>query len=258
MIPPPARRESWYLDPLAARQKANVHLELVRRWTAGVTVRNLLKTDLFEEANNGDAILAELDGGQVRAFGMDLNPATVIRAAQRYSSPSPPFLACDARQPALRPASMDVIVSTSTLDHMETAGDFHASLKALAGLLRPDGVLIITMDNLENPLYRPLRWASRRGWLPFRMGYTVSLAGLQRALEMCGFRVVETERLLHNPRMVSTLLFLGLRRLLGRRADAPVAWLLRCFAQLGRTPLRRWTACFVAACARVEGEAGPT
>jgi SAM-dependent methyltransferase len=187
---------------------------------------------------------------------MDLNPETVSRAARRYPSPPLRFLACDARQPALRPASLDLIVSTSTLDHMETAEDLHARLRALAGLLRPGGLLIITMDNLENPLYRPLRWASRRGWLPFRMGYTVSRAGLQRALETCGFQVLATERLLHNPRMLSTLLFLGLRRVLGQRADTPVAWLLRGFALLGKTPLRRWTACFVAACARLEDAAG--
>jgi len=120
----------------------------------------------------------------------------------------------------------------------------------VAGLLRPGGLLIVTLDNLENPLYRPLRWASRRGWTPFSLCYTVSMKGLTRALTGIGLEVTHTELLLHNPRGVTTLLCLALRKLLGRRADLPVRALLGAFSLLGRLPSRRWTACFIAACAR--------
>ncbi len=245
-----SRQGSWYLDPCAARQKRAVHRDLVRRWTAELRVANFLKTDVFEEANGEDDILFDLFPPQVAAIGMDRDEATAARAARRLPASGARFLVCDARQPAIRCSSLDLIVSTSTLDHMDRPTDLLDSLRALHRLLRPGGELIVTLDNLENPLYRPLRWAGRRGWLPFRLGYTVSMAGLNRALSDCGFEVVANDFILHNPRVAGTLLFLGLRKLLGRRADGPIRVLLSVFALFGRTPMRRWTACFVAASAR--------
>jgi hypothetical protein len=247
---------SWYLDPVVAVQKKQAHLGLVGRWARGLNVRAFLKTDLFEEANGRDDILWNLFPAATQAIGMDLNPATVVRAKRRVSGPSTRFLSCDVRYPALRPGSVDLIVSTSTLDHLDDAAEFRASLTALAALVRGGGLLIVTMDNLENPLYRPLRWASQRGWIPFRLGYTVSMRELNRVLADIGLRVVDNAWLLHNPRIVTTLLCLALRRVFGRYADAPIRLLLRLFTMMGRLPTKRWTAVFVAACAQVP-VAGP-
>ena len=241
---------SWYLDPVAAEQKRRVHRELVHRWARGLEVRTFLKTDLFEEANGADQIFFDLYPPDSRAVGMDLAEATARRAWRRCPNPAARFLVCDIRRPALRPGALDLIVSTSTLDHLESAEEFRACLAELAELLRPGGLLIVTVDNLENPFYRPLRWASRRGWTPFSLGYTVSMQGLTRVLTGLGLEVTHTGLLLHNPRMVTTLLCLAFRKLLGRRADLPVRALLGMFSLLGRLPSRRWTACFIAACAR--------
>ena len=241
---------SWYLDPVAAEQKGRVHRELIHRCASGLEIRTFLKTDLFEEANGADQILFDLYPPESLAVGMDLVEATAGRARQRSPNPSARFLVCDVRHPALRAGSLDLIVSTSTLDHLENAEEFEACLAEVAGLLRPGGLLIVTLDNLENPFYRPLRWASRRGWTPFPLSYTVSMQGLTRSLTGLGLEVTHTELLLHNPRVVTTLLCLALRKLLGRRADLPVRALLGIFSLLGRLPSRRWTACFIAACAR--------
>ncbi len=116
--------------------------------------------------------------------------------------------------------------------------------------MREGGLLIVTLDNPDNPLYPPLRCASRRGWIPFSLGYTASMPELNRLLADLDLEVVANDWLLHNPRMLSTLLFLGLRKALGRHSDRLIEALLGLFAKLGRLPTRRWTACFVAACAR--------
>jgi hypothetical protein len=242
---------SWYLDPVAALQKKQAHLDLIARWSSGLKVETFLKTDLFEEANGQDDILFDLFPAQSRAIGMDLEPATVVRAKRRCPLPSAGFLSCDVRYPALRPEAVDLIVSTSTLDHLDNADEFRASLAALAALIRKGGLLIVTVDNLENPLYRPLRWASRRGWTPFALGYTVSRGELSRVLADLGLEGLDNAYLLHNPRVITTLLCLAMRGLLGKRADGAVRLMLRLFSLLGRLPTRRWSACFVAACARV-------
>ena len=241
---------SWYLDPVAAEQKGRVHRELVHRWANGLEIRTFLKTDLFEEANGADQIFFDLFPPHVRPIGIDVEETTARRARDRCPNSSARFAVCDVRRPALKPGCLDLVVSTSTLDHLQTAGEFAACLTELAGLLRPGGILIVTLDNLENPLYRPLRWASRRGWLPFTLGHTVSMRGLSGILAGLHLEVAHTELLIHNPRMVTTLLCLALRKLLGRRADGAVGALLRMFSLLGRLPSRRWTACFIAACAR--------
>ena len=230
-------------------QKRRAHQELVWQWTRPIEVRRFLKTDSFEEAHGDDWILFALFP-RACAVGMDLAFSTARRAQARCPNGQARFLASDVRNLAIRPGSMDAIVSTSTLDHFESRAEFERAVEQLAGALRPGGALVITLDNPWNPLYGLFRWSSRRGWLPFRMGYTVALPGLRRCLERAGLEVTATAGIIHNPRMVSTALFRALRLLLGRHADPPIGALLAAFGALDRLPTRRFTACFVAACAR--------
>ncbi len=241
---------SWYLDPLVAAQKRAVNLDLVHRWTRDLAVDTVLKTDLFEEAYGEDRILDELSADARCLIGMDIAAKTVHAAKERSRDSRALYLAADVRRLALNTASVDLIVSTSTLDHFETAGEFEQAIRELVRVLRPGGILVLILDNPANPFYRMLRWASRRGWAPFLLGYTRSLEGMKESLSAAGLEVTGDSLLIHNPRVVSTLLFYCLRRLLGRHADAPISLLLRLFAMLGRLPTRRFTACFLGARAR--------
>ena len=237
-----ARSQSWYLDPLAASQKQRVHLELIARW-APPQCGLLLKTDLFEEANGDDDLLYKLKGRAVLALGIDINLETACQAKARVPGlPDIAFVGADARALPLRTNSVDVIVSNSTLDHFRLRSEFEKALAELARVLRPGGCLILTVDNVLNPLYWPLRWLS---WAaPFRLGYSPSPRELNTMLGEASLSVAASEQLIHNPRMLSTLVFLGLRAVLGHRADGPISALLRCFDGLGRLPTRRFTACF--------------
>jgi SAM-dependent methyltransferase len=249
---------SWYLDPLVAAQKRRVHQDLVRRWTAGLPVRRALKTDVFEEAYGADRILFDLFPDATLSVGIDASWETVRSASAQCGNPAVAFAVCDVRRLALRAESVDVVVSTSTLDHFERREDIGVAIEEFFRVLRPGGVAVITLDNPWNPLYRPLRWACRRGWVSYRLGQTLSLPALVQRLEAAGFEVTATDTLIHNVRVLSTLLFLGLRRLLGRRADGPIRLLLALSAALGGLPTRRFSACFAAACARkpTAGRAG--
>ncbi|MEN6605387.1 MAG: class I SAM-dependent methyltransferase [Bryobacteraceae bacterium] len=245
-----AASSSWYLDPLVAAQKREVHLELMRGWSNPSPTARLLKTDLFEEANGNDHILFDIEPAPRRRFGIDLDISTVQCAARRFEQPGAGLFCCDAKHLAIATGSLDAIVSTSTLDHLASTDELRDALTELARVLRPGGKMVVTLDNPRNPLYWLLRLLSSWGCMPFRLGVTVSRSRLIRMLQQTGLEVLDSRMLIHNPRLVSTVLFLALRRLLGRRADRPIAFLLRAFAALDRLPTREFTGCFSAVRAR--------
>jgi len=243
-----AASPSWYLDPLVAAQKRRVHLDLFHRWM-GAAPGRLLKTDLFEEAYGEDQLLGDLAPACPVRIGMDLSPSTVLAARLRPGNCSVLPVAADARCLPFRSGSLDLIVSNSTLDHFSSPEEFHTAIAELTRVLQPGGRLMITMDNLANPTYWLLRWSSKLFGGPFPMGYTTTGAGLSRALRNAGLEVTATATLIHNPRVISTLLFLAARRVFGVRADGLVRAMLRLFGVLEQLPTRRMTACFVAVCA---------
>lgn len=241
---------SGYLDPLVARQKREVHLQLVRRWLRGLNPQSVLKTDLFEEAFGEDRVLFDLVPGAKHVVGIDVAAATAGAARSHSSGPGFSFLVSDVRELALRTGSFELVFSNSTLDHFETRAELLAALRELVRVLRPGGVLVITLDNPWNPLYPLLRRAVRFRHAPYVLGYTASRRQLNAWLTDLGMEVVDNEWLIHNPRLLSTGLFLALRKVLGRAADGPIRFLLALFALAGRLPTRPFTACFSAVCAR--------
>jgi SAM-dependent methyltransferase len=238
-----------------ARQKREIHLRLIRRWVDSAP-RRLLKTDLFEEAFGEDEILGDLIAQNRFVCGCDTAYTITRAAAHRFPETAPGLLVMDVRRPALRQESFDVIISTSTLDHFATREEFVASLEGLARLLRPGGQLILTLDNPWNPLLAPLRWYTRWRKRPYLLGYSPFFSTLCRDLRASGLSVEDHDWLIHNPRGLSTALFLGLVRLLGRRAEGLISLLLAAFNLLDRLPTRRFTACFQAVNAKKPPRAG--
>ena len=240
---------SWYLDPITAGQKRETHLRMIREFSKGMRAERILKTDLFEEAFGEDSLLDSLFPEAVLVCGMDAAFAASKIALRRHRGKIRAFT-CDVRNLAVQDCSLDIIVSTSTLDHFDNRADFLQALAELARVLKPDGLLIITLDNPWNPLYHPLRWLSRGKNAPFPLGYTVSTPQLERDLSAAGLHPKKRDWLLHNPRGISTLLFLALRKVLPTRAaDTCIRSLLDACEQLGKLPTRKLTACFAAVAA---------
>jgi SAM-dependent methyltransferase len=236
---------SWYLDPLVALQKRQVHQEWIRAAVGDRPCATVLKTDLFEEAYGEDRIFHDLFPGMRLSIGIDINPATVRSAVRRHAGVFKGIV-CDVRRLALPDASADVVISPSTLDHFDRKRDIAVSLDELNRVVKPGGILIVTLDNPRNPFYFLLKLFSWSRWAPFSLGATLSMPELVGMLVERGFQVENKGYLIHNPRGLSTLLFLGLRRILGQRAGAPIRWLLQCFALFGKLTTRSLTGCFFA------------
>jgi len=246
-------RPSWYLDPLVALQKRRVHQELIRRWV-GVSPRGVVfKTDLFEDAWGLDAIVFDLFDRTDTLIGTDIAENTVATAVRAAPETLRGFV-CDLLRLPVAPGAVDLVLSTSTLDHFATRREFEQALSELAAAVRTGGHVVITLDNRHNPAWPILRLASRAGLMPFRLGYSPSLRALQREMQRLGFEILDTAWLIHNPRLLSTALFTLIRRTLPRRADALISALLGAFRLLERLPTRGFSACFYAVYARKTGD----
>ncbi len=248
--------DSWYLDPLVAEQKAAANLALVSRWAHASPRRTALKTDLFEEANGEDHILRSLAAYGARIIGLDHSAATVARARRRFPESEFQMAVADLRAMNFRSGTIDFIVSTSTLDHFDTREQFLEALRELHRVLSPGGRMVLLLDNPLNPGYWPLRLLCHRVG-SFGLGYTMSRAAFRRELEGLGLRTIGVDYAIHNPRMVSTLLFLALRRVLRSRAEPAVRALVRLFDSLGKLPTSPLTACFSAVCVEKPGQPEP-
>lgn len=262
------KQPNWYLDPLVAQSKKREHRRLIERWLKGGIPARLLKTDLFEEAFGEDQLLFDFSS-EVQKFGIDLAYSTVKYAKARASgfdasnldvqNPDTPgsggsiasfhFAVADLRALPFKPQSFDLIISTSSLDHFDSGHDFGRAIQQIVSALAPGGKLIVTVDNLWNPLYFPLKWLSRFSWAPYPLGYTPSLSRLKKILIHNSLNVLKTDCLVHNPRLISTAIFLSLRRILGNRASPWIEGILRAFSWLDTLPTRYISACFVAVAA---------
>jgi SAM-dependent methyltransferase len=146
------------------------------------------------------------------------------------------------------PDSLELIISTSTLDHFETRTEFVESIRELARVLDPQGRMILTIDNPWNPGYFPLYALFRLPFAPFKLGYTPTRARLDADLREAGLTPQAWRPLIHNPRMITTLILLGLRKLLGGAADGLVSSYLNLFAKCEYLPTRWFTCVFMAVC----------
>lgn len=247
----PSDAPNWYLDPVVAAQKRAVHLEWIRRnIPPALRVESVLKTDLFEEAYGRDELLFSLPLAAGIKIGMDVSTETAGRAGERGRERGCAFLNADVRRLPLADQCIDVVLSNSTLDHFDTELEIEESLGELARVLKPGGIMLVTLDNPRNPLFGLLRAAVPFMGLRYRLGKTMPLEQLRSILERTGLETLSTGYLIHNPRFFSTVLFMTLRSALGRHADSPIRWLLAAFSKLDRLPTRGLTGVFAAVCAR--------
>src|SRR5271165_2895490 len=81
-----------------------------------------------------------------RVLGVDPSPEAVARASRNYRSERVSFTVGDYAAMPLSDASMDVVVSFETLEHVADLQKFFCEIKRI---LRPDGLLVISTPNAK-------------------------------------------------------------------------------------------------------------
>jgi SAM-dependent methyltransferase len=255
-----AEQESRYWDGIARvwrdsrpqvlwrAYSARADIELFGRWLPDGTIERLLKTDLFGEGLSGS--MHEFLASRARMVtGLDLSASIVHAATVRNAGLH--AICGDLRHLPFAEGAFDVIVSNSSLDHLQSRSEIAASLKELRRVLRSGGELLLTLDNLANPIIRlrsmiPFPLLNRLGIVPYYVGPTLGPSALRRYVEKAGLEVLEVTAFMHCPRVLAVAASRLLERYAGREKQQRFLNSLSRWERLAKWPSRFLTGHFVA------------
>ena len=235
-------------ETLWRRLNDGVIANLLDRWLEDRHFTSTLKTDLFEESfSNG--LCTALANTSSLMVGIDLALLIVHSAQKRQRKID--CAVSDVRTLPFADNVFNLIVSASTLDHFDHLDQLRIALSELARILRPGGEMVLTLDNLDNPIVRlrnglPSKMVLGLRLMPYVAGRTCGRKMLHQMLEDAGFKVLELTSVLHVPRLPAV----ALARMLERSRPGTQQRLFRFamgFEVLEHTPLRFLTGYFLAA-----------
>jgi SAM-dependent methyltransferase len=235
-------------DLLWRRHSDDVNSALLRRWLPDGAPDILLKTDLFDEVH-GEGLIPLLQSRGKHVVGMDIADTAIQRALSNQTNCS--AAKADVRFLPFDNDVFDVVVSTSTIDHFQTLEEFACSIGEFRRVLKPQGCLILTVDNLANPAVfvrnlLPFEIVNRLRLVPYYVGATCGPRRLSNMVAREGLVVQEVTAVEHTPRILAV----ALSRLVNRYCDPEIQeFFLRAlltYEHLNRLPTRFLTGYYVA------------
>ena len=226
----------------------SVNKGLLTHWLPDREIESLLKTDLFDEAVS-DGLSSLLNSLAKRVFYIDTSFEVHQRAKRRH--PNLQTIRTDVRCLPFSHGSFDGIISNSTLDHFKSHDEILISLRELYRVLRPGGQLILTLDNLANPIVLlrnglPFRLLYRMKIIPYYVGVTLGPYRLQHLLKEAGFKVLEVDAILHCPRVFAVAIARLLERHASPKTQEAFLRFLMAFENFFHLPTRFLTGHFIA------------
>ncbi len=225
-----------------------VNAALLNRWLPESSLGCILKTDLFDEAVH-DGLIPSLIPRSGQLFCIDISFVIHQLARRRY--PVLQTASADVRKLPFKAESFDGIVSNSTLDHFESMEELRAALQEIRRVMRPGGHLILTLDNPANPIVYlrnriPSGLLRRIGAVPYYMGRTLGKRRLTCLLKDLGFKLHETDVILHCPRILAVWLAGWMEKHASGETQRKFLSLLMRFEKLSKLPTRHLTGYFIA------------
>ena len=225
-----------------------VNQVLLTRWLLNGQMENLLKTDLFDEAVS-DGLSSLLNVRSKTVFYIDASLEVHRRAKRRH--PNLQTVGTDVRCLPFADGTFDGIVSNSTLDHFKSLDDLVISLKELYRVLQQGGQMILTLDNLANPIILlrnglPFHLLYYMKIVPYYVGVTLGPYRLQRLLKEVGFKILEVDTIMHCPRVLAVAIACWMERHASPKTQRVFLDFLMAFERLSHLPTRFLTGHFIA------------
>jgi len=232
-----------HLHEDVADYKRREHIDLLKRYCGSLlSASSVLKTDLFEDAFGPDHFYDWLKDNSRMVVGMDISKRICSSALDRNNGGS--FVNSSVVDPAFKDGCFNIIVSNSTLDHVKQSELNHA-LNEFSRMLVKGGLLVLTLDNAHNPLYRIgyaiVKKTNLFGYNQEKCFFKSEVIPL---LEDAGFDVVETGSIVHLPTPFNLFarIFSPLNRILLR---LPVLMGIRLFSLVGLNGRNIYTGWFL-------------
>ena len=225
-----------------------VNTALLEDWLGKRKFAEILKTDLFDEAVSQGLYPFLREHARV-VHGIDIARESVDQAKTRF--PELEASRADVRNLPFSDNRFDLLISNSTLDHFQSTGEIDAGLRELFRVLKQGGELLISLDNLQNPIIRlrsllPFRLLNKLGLVPYFVGKTHGRRGLCSALEKAGFEVLESRAIMHCPRVLAVAVAGALQKRASNRTQQRFLAFLNKFEGLAKLPTKYFTGHFVA------------
>lgn len=235
-----------------------INISLLEDWLGSRRITYILKTDLFDEAVS-QGLYPYLSEHARVVYGIDLAAESADEAKKKF--PELEAVCADVRRLPFNDKHFDLIVSNSTLDHFQSTNDIDEGLRELFRVLVPGGELLISLDNLQNPIvgFRnliPYRLLNKLKLVPYFVGKSHGRRGFAAALEKAGFQVLEIKAIMHCPRVLAVAVAGILQRRAAKKTQRRFLAFLQQFERLARLPTKFFTGHFVAVRARKPAEQG--
>jgi SAM-dependent methyltransferase len=225
-----------------------LHARLLAKWVPQQKIERILKTDAFDEATGATGLHPQLASVARTVVSIDISLETLRQARSRQAALR--AVGADACRLPFDDGAFGLVFSNSTLDHMDSLDDVAMALAELHRVLRPGGQLVLTLDNLRNPVVA-LRNAVPRGLLarlrlvPYHVGATCGPLRLKRLVCQAGFDPQHVGAMMHCPRLPAVLVANALDRIAAAPAKNAFVRFLLAWERLERWPTRHLTGYFV-------------
>jgi len=201
------KMNSHYVNNPFFQHKRNEVLRLINKWGRNNQDCAILKTDLYEEALEPDHLLFNSAKENGKVWGIDISPRLAKMAKQKARQRAVRLNLCvsDVRKLALKDNKFDLIISTSTLDHFP---EMDVALKELYRVLKPKGVIILTLHNATNLLVY-LMYKLMKSFRKYPFGYAEganSLGKTKQLMRSVGFDIEDSTAIIHVPPLLPTII----------------------------------------------------
>lgn len=234
--------DKTHIDPVLGRYKSDEFIRLVRSWIKTLGNKTVLKTDLREEAYGEDEVLFSLSDKDTMIVAIDITEETTKNAyiKQKENKLGHHYITSDVRNLPFRDNVFDAILSTSTLDHFNTENDFIKSLLELKRVIKPTGLMIITVNNKCNFIFYILLKLEKFLGLTSYPVNSFTPNKLKNILNSVGLNIQSKDAIVHIISPTNTILLLS-RRFLNDKIIDKIArkciYCAHCLSKVKKTKL---------------------